>query len=56
MKSKFFIGIIVFLVIVNVFMIKYLMDKEVNLIYKEDELAELLQEIYPTNIILNYSS
>lgn len=39
--------------IVNISMIKWSIGKEVDLMYEEDELTELLQEVYPANVMID---
>jgi rhodanese-related sulfurtransferase len=53
MKNKFLIGTIVVLVIFNAITMKWSIEKKVNLMYNEDELTELLQEVHPANVLVD---
>ncbi|NLL68206.1 MAG: rhodanese-like domain-containing protein [Clostridiaceae bacterium] len=53
MKNKILVGLILILIIFNVCIIKKSMKKDIKLLYNENELSELLQGIYPANILVD---
>jgi Rhodanese-related sulfurtransferase len=53
MKSRLLYGIIVILIILNIYMMKISRNKEIQLLYNEDNLAQLLLEVHPAIVMVD---